>query len=194
MIEITISSPQLERLRVATRAAKKQFTVELAAAINATAKKTRLDIGRDIRSVIALKKSMAEAPLQIVTKATATSLSSTVTLKKTPRLGLRHFGAKQDKRGVSYKIAKNGGRQRVEGAFQGPRPGVMKTSWKGNAFKRVGKDRLPITKLLGVSAFGAYVKNKFSPVQVKRINAELAKQMERRINLNVLRANGLVPK
>lgn len=70
----------------------------------------------------------------------------------------------------------------------------MKMSWKGNAFKRVGKERLPIIKLQGVSAFGAYAKNELSGPQVKVIEDELTKQMERRIKLNILRAEGLVAK
>ena len=67
-------------------------------------------------------------------------------------------------------------------------------SWKGNAFKRVGASRLPIVMLKGVSAYGAYAKNELSGPQVEAINAELTKQMERRIKLNILRAEGLVAK
>ena len=74
----------------------------------------------------------------------------------------------------------------------GPKPGAVKTSWRGNAFKRVGSGRLPIIQIKGVSAFGAYVKNNLAGPQVEAVNAELTKQIERRINLNVLRASGLV--
>ncbi len=192
MIEIEINAKQLRRLREAVGKSKKNIKKELAGAINATGKKTKLQVGRDIRKTVNLKKDEAERPLSIRAKATETNLVAVVSLKKTPRLGLRHFGARQDKKGVSYKISKTGGRSRVNGAFQGPRPGVMKMSWKGNAFKRVGKERLPIVMLKGVSAFGAYAKNELEGPQVKEINKELSKQMERRINLNILRANGLV--
>ncbi len=192
MILIEIDSRQLKRLRASVGKAKTKFGRELAAAVNAVAKKTKLDIGRDVRSVINIKKKEAEAPLKIKAKATAQQPSTTVSIAKTNRLGLRHFGARQDKRGVSFKIGKQGGRQRVDGAFQGPRPGVMNVKWKGNAFRRIGKERLPIIHLRGVSAFGAYVKNHFEKPQVKKINDELSKQMERRIKLNILRASGLV--
>jgi hypothetical protein len=74
----------------------------------------------------------------------------------------------------------------------GPKPGAVKTSWRGNAFKRVGSSRLPIIKLLAVSAYGTYKKNELAGPQLKAIEDELFKQMERRINLNVLRASGLV--
>ena len=194
MIAIEIDKGKLKELLEATKKAGKSFPKELAQAINQVSKKTRLDIGRDIRKTVALKKADSEKPIKVMSTATTGKLSATVRLNKTRRLGLNAFGARQDKSGVSYRISKNGGRKRVAGAFQGPRPGVMKVSWRGNAFKRVGKSRLPIVKLRAVSAWGAYAKNDLSGPQVKAIEAELAKQMERRIKLNILRANGLVSK
>lgn len=194
MIAIEIDKGKLKELLEATKKAGKSFPKELAQAINQVSKKTRLDIGRDIRKTVALKKADSEKPIKVMSTATTGKLSATVRLNKARRLGLNAFGARQDKSGVSYKISKNGGRKRVAGAFQGPRPGVMKVSWRGNAFKRVGKSRLPIRKLRAVSAWGAYAKNDLSGPQVKTIEAELAKQMERRIKLNILRANGLVSK
>jgi hypothetical protein len=163
---------------------------ELAAAINAVSKKTKLQMGRDVRNTINLKKDEAEKPISIRADATEGSLFAVVELKKTKRLGLRHFGAKQDKRGVSYKIKKTSGRSRVDGAFSGPKPGVV--NWKGNAFKRTGKGRLPIVQIKGVSAYGAYVKNNLAAPLVSDIESELMKQINRRINLNILRAEGLV--
>ena len=192
MIAIEINAKQLVSLRKATGEAKKSFSKELASAINQVSKKTKLQIGRAIRDTINMKKDESEKPLSIRANATENNLTAIVSLKKTPRLGLRHFGARQDKRGVSYKISKNGGRGRVDGAFQGPRPGVMKTSWKGNAFKRTGNKRLPIVQIKGVSAYGAFVKNNLTQPRVAFVRDELHKQIERRINLNVLRANGLV--
>lgn len=194
MIAIEINATQITRLRKAVERSGKKFSKELAGAINAVAKKTKRDIGKDIRSTVAMKKEEAERPLSIRATASEQNLKAIVTLRKTRRLGLRHFGARQDQRGASYKISKKGGRSRVNTAFQGPRPGVIKLSWKGNVFKRVGKARLPIVHLRGVSAFGAYAKNELSGPQVKVIEAELAKQMDRRIKLNILRAEGLVSK
>lgn len=192
MIAIEIDAGQLQRLENAVRRAGKSMAKELAGAINAVSKKTKLQMGREIRSTVAMPKQEAERPLSIRSSATADNLQAIVSLKKTKRLGLRHFGARQDKRGVSYKIDKRGGRKRVGGAFMGPKPGALRMKWRGNAFKRVGKSRLPIVQLKGVSAYGAYVKNDLTGPQIEAINAELLKQMERRINLNVLRANGLV--
>ena len=192
MIAIEINRGQLQRLADAVSASGKKLTKEIAGAINQVSKKTKLEMGRDIRKKVAIPKDEVENPLSIRAQATEGNLSAVVSLKETKRLGLRHFGARQDKRGVSYKIDKTGGRKRVNSAFQGPKPGVMRMKWKGNAFKRVGASRLPIVQLKGVSAYGTYKKNEMAGPQVKSIESELTKQLERRIKLNVLRASGLV--
>jgi hypothetical protein len=194
MIGIEIDAKQLKRLREATGRAKKNFSKELAAAINATAKKTRLNIGRDIRKTVNLKKDITEKQIKLAVTATAETPRAVVSLSKSNRLGLQHFGGRQDKRGVSYKVAKQGGRKRVTGAFMGPKPGQLAPKLYGGVFKRAGSTRLPIVKLYGVSPFGAYVKNDFQDVEVVFISKGLQSQIERRIKLNILRASGLVSK
>jgi hypothetical protein len=204
MIAIEINRAQLQRLTDAVNASGKKLSKEIAGAINQVSRKTKLEMGREIRKQVAIPKDEVEKPLKIKTQATGESLSAIVSLKETPRLGLRHFGAKQDKRGVSYKISKTGGRGRIDGAFMGPKPGVIRINWRGNVFVRVGparkmtkgryqgKMRQPIQQRFGVSAYGTYKKNDMAGPQLKAIEDELSKQLDRRINLNVLRASGLV--
>ena len=196
MISIEINRQQLQELTDAIRRSRKDLAKEVAAAINATAKQTQLNMGREIRSVVNMKKATAEKAIKQRRTASAGSLQAVVSLSKEERagFGLQHFGAKQDKRGVSYKISKQGGRKRINGAFMGPRPGEFAPRLHGGVFKRVTKKRLPIVKLYGVSPFGAYVKNNFEDAEVVFVAKSLKTQIERRINLNVLRANGLVPK
>jgi hypothetical protein len=55
-----------------------------------------------------------------------------------------------------------------------------------------GKMRQQIEQKKGVSAYGAYVKNNLAAPLVSDIESELMKQINRRINLNILRAEGLV--
>jgi hypothetical protein len=192
MIGIEIDATQLKRLRESVGKAKTKFGRELAAAVNQVSRKTKLDIGRDVRGAIAIKKAKSEESTKVLSKATADNPRNTVRIEKTPRLSLHHFGARQDQRGVSYKINKRGGRQRIDSAFQGPRPGQIKASWNGLVLKRSGKSKIPIYYVLGVSVWGAYLKQNFGKPQIQRIRQELSKQMERRIKLNILRASGLV--
>jgi hypothetical protein len=184
MFAIEISAPQLARLTRAVGDARKSLPREISAAINATAKKTRLDMGRKIRSEIAVKKEPVEKVIKLVKQSTPSHFSAQVTLQESWRISLRDFGARQTRSGTSYKINKKGGRATVRSAFMVPSMG-------NHVFKRTTEKRLPIVKLMGPSPWGVFIKKKLTPVQQKEIEAELAKQIERRINLNVLRANGL---
>lgn len=192
MMTINVDARQIKRLRAAVRKAGKSIPREVAAAFNDTARKAKGDISREIRKELASPAAAVNKLISITRRANANSLTAAVQLKKTKRIPLRDFGARQTRAGVSYKISKNKGRRVARGAFQGPKPGVMKASWKGNVFKRVGAARLPIVKLMGPSPWGVFVENNLTPLQVKAIEAELRKQIERRIKLNTLRANGLV--
>jgi hypothetical protein len=192
MIEIQLDTGQLNRLAKATARAGRKFPRELAAAINATAKKTRRNIGREIRKTINLKKEAAERPIKLRKTATAQNAVAVVGIDREQRLGLQHFAARQNGKGVSYKISKQGGRKTAKSAFMGPRPGVLAPRLNGGVFARLGESRLPIVRLKGVSPYGAYAKNDMSEQEVKAINADLQTQIERRIKLNILRAEGLV--
>lgn len=204
MLAIEIDASQLDRLAEASKAAGKNIAKEIAGALNQVAKKTKLEMGRRIRETINLKKAVVEKPLSVKSEATESSFVAVVSLKNEDRFGLQHFGARQDKRGVSYKISKTGGRKRVNGAFMGPRPGVLAPKLYGGVWKRMGAPRTmtkgrrigkiaePIVKLYGVSPWGAYVKNNMEAVDVEAVSKELAKQMERRIEFNVLRASGII--
>lgn len=195
MIGIEIDAKQLKRLREATGRAKKNFSKELAAAINETAKDVRLKISRDISSEITMPVKDIKSRISTKQKATVQTPIAVASLGWEKREGLQYFKARQTKVGVTYKISKKASKRgTVLGAFMGPSPGVLATKLYGGVFKRVGKSRLPIMKLRAVSAAGTFVKNKHNKVMPGFIRQKLTHQMERRINKNVLRAEGLIPK
>ena len=68
----------------------------------------------------------------------------------------------------------------------------MKASWRGNAFIRVGKTRLPIRKLLGPSPWGVFVVGKKIGPSAQQIEAELKKQIDRRIRFILLKQSGAI--
>jgi hypothetical protein len=191
MIGIEINADQIKRLGDAVAASGKKLKKELAAAINETAKNHRLRQGRNVRDVVNIKKAQIESKITI-SKASDVSPQARVFFKSSEREGLQHFAARQNRRGVSYKISTKKGRGTVVGAFMGPRPGQLAPKLHGGVFKRTGSARLPIVKLYGVSPYGAYVKNDFEQIDVAFSADYLKNQIERRINLNVLRASGLV--
>ena len=191
---ITIKSPSanIEALRKSLGDVQKNLSKEIAVALNATGKMARREIGKVIREELAVKKETVEKPIKVGAPANASKLGLTVTLKKEKRISFREFSPRQNKAGVTYKISKKQGRKFIAGAFQGPTPTARKISWRGNAFVRAGKSRLPIIKIKGVSPWGVFVGQDMTPELSKKIQVELKKQIDRRTRLLLLRAAGKV--
>ena len=199
MISIEIDKGKLKELRAAVDKASRSFSREFASALNKTAAvaksspKSKVGISQRIRAELVVKARDLNKLIKINRRATSSQLVAGVFLEKTKRLPLKAFAQRQKAVGVTYRISKGGGLKIAVGAFQGPKPGVMKASWRGNVFRRVGKSRLPIVKLMGPSPWGVFTKKRMAPEQVADIKSELAKQMERSIRENILRANGIIP-
>jgi len=118
-----------------------------------------------------------------------------VTLDAAQRINLRHFGARQTKKGVGYKIDRGGKRKTVVGAFQGPRPGRMNIKWKGMPFIRdnLANNRSTIRPLgWGPSPYGVLKKNDQVKVVEAIIRAELRKQMAERLRYLTLKKSGTI--
>lgn len=192
MLNFIIDSAQIIKLEKSLGAKAKKLPIELKIAVNATAKKTKTQVSKQIRTELAAPAKAVNKTITIDSKATNQTARALVVVKKTKRIPLRDFGARQNKGGVSFRTSKTKGRKTVTGAFQGPKPGVMKASWRGRVFKRVGESRLPIVQLYGPSPWGVVVKNKMKPQAVKEANKELRKQIARRIRFQNLKASGAI--
>lgn len=192
MIEVDLPLRELARLERAVKESGRKLPQEVAVAINATAKKVRSEVNKGIREELAVKKKDIDKTLQITLKATRHTHGAEVTLAKSRRIPLRDFGARQTRAGVSAKISKTRGRKTILGAFQGPKPGLVKASWRGHVFSRLGPGRLPIVKLFGPSPWGVYIKRGQERATKKLVEAELRKQLQKRIRFNVLKASGAI--
>lgn len=190
MLKFGVDEGSSNRLIALLNGVPKLINRELKTAVNASAKITRASMNKTVRKSLQVNIKAVNKVLKIESVATEASLSSTVGIKKEGRIPLKEFGAKQNQKGVSYKISKEAGRKTVAGAFQGPSPKRIKISWRGNVFKRVGKARLPIVKLYGPSIWGAFViGNHVAPTQIEATQ-ELGKQVERRIRFLELKLAG----
>jgi hypothetical protein len=118
-----------------------------------------------------------------------------VTIHGAFRLPLKHFAARQTKKGVTYTM--QGKRKLVASAF-------IVDSIGGHVFARhgakiamskgryIGKMKQPIKKLYGPSPLVAALKNKIRRPLQKEANAELRKQIERRIRFIKLKNSGAI--
>lgn len=113
----------------------------------------RTEISKGIRTHINIKAGDLKNELKVAKHKTGAS----ITLRESDRLSLKYFDAKQNKKGVTYKINKGRGRGFIPSAF-------IVNKLGGNVFKRVSKSRLPISKLMGASAWGTFVvKSMYKP-------------------------------
>ncbi len=171
VIKITVNQSRLGRVKESLRKHPQKLKRAVAGAINDTAKHERSNISAMIREKVNIKKKDLDKDIHI-TRATPENLAALVVLEKKSRIDLKYFGAKQTKHGVTYRIAKSGGRSRVPDAFgpQIPRLG-------GNVFRRVGRERLPIVKLKGPSAWGVFQKYAMTNV----VKSDAAEFLDRRL-------------
>jgi hypothetical protein len=188
---IKIDKRQVEKLQKVMNASPAKLTREVTIAINETQKKTLREVVKPIAGELAVAQKVIKTSIK-GKRSKQKELRASVTVVKTARISLREFKPKQNKKGVAYKISKTRGRKFIPSGFQGPKPGVIKVSWRGNVFKREGKSRLPIHKKSGPSVWGVYVKSNKDRSIRKEAQRELSKQIQRRIRFQKLKQSGAI--
>lgn len=154
---------------------------ELKTAVGKTAKKTKLESARQLKLVL-------PAPTKVLKKAIIggrsrnEGLSQEVVLWQGHPIPLKHLGARQTKKGISYK-AGPGQKGFVQSGFKIDRFG-------GNAFKRSGRSRVPIEKLYGPSPGEMYEKGGVAQKAIETATDELPKQINERVRFLTLKAQG----
>lgn len=134
--------------------------------VRAIAQDTGLKSG-DVRNAMRLKLASVASPEASL----GTSLA---------RIPLIDFGAKQTRRGVTYKL--QGGRSRIENAF-------IATMGSGHVgvFARASKARLPIKELFGPSL--GHVFGKFRPMGIARVDEVLMTNLDHELDFASKEAN-----
>lgn len=154
-----------------------------------TAKKTTSFIAKAVTSELSVAQRVIKKQM---TQKRVGKTGAEVVLKKSNRISLKDFKARQIKKGVSYKISKSKGRKTIAGAFRGPRPGVIAQKLNGHVFKRIGATRNPIQKLYGPSPWGVFAINKMQAQTTPKVNLELRKQMLERLRFKKLKKAGVI--
>lgn len=175
VFRVNVDFDKVERLKAAMREKPSKILDAVAGAINDTAKHTETAMSSRIRKKVNLKKDVVDKVIRRTT-ARREKLSAAVSLNKTARIGLKHFGARQTKHGVTYRIERDGGIKRIASGF-GPNIPAL----SGNVFVRVGKARLPIRKLYGVSPWGVFVKGEMLPPTTADAQEFLDNRIEHRL-------------
>jgi hypothetical protein len=148
-IEVKVSDKKLKELLKALKGSSRDMGRLMFRSIDRTTKQSRTQIVNKITEKVALKKKDARNAIKY-TKPSYTHWVALLDIFNN-RIPLIKFGARQTKKAVSYRISKDGGREKIPKAFIA----ILKTGHKG-VFKRVGDGddlvgRLPITEKKGVS-------------------------------------------
>lgn len=193
-MNITISADrhQLRRLQAALDGSSKKMRASIAQVINKTVTKSVSAIAKEVTKELNTSQREVKAFIRKGIRATRYNPVSSVSLNKSVRPSLRIFSPSQKSSGTSYKVSKTKGRQTARGAFMGPRPGKLSPKLHGGVFKRVGKSRLPITKLHGVSPWAVFVKRKMKKPASRTIKAAFKKELDRKIREILLRKRGVI--
>lgn len=194
-INVSVDARKLDEVTRLLADVKNGVPKALVGAINDTARQTVTQISKAIREKVNIKKKDIDPHIRRTT-ATAGRMSARITLSESKRLGLKYFGAREygakgrgvqrQAGGVSYQIDKRGGRKRIPGAFEGP------PRLGGQIFKRLGKKRLPIRKLQGISPWGAFVMSGMRRKTQAEALALLEKNIDRRVNFLLLKQSGQI--
>ncbi len=176
---VEIRGPGLDVLNKFLKDAPNEIPKQTAIVLNQTARKHKRDISKQVRTKVAIDAKGANEAIGI-RKANRGNLTSKVIVKHEFRPSLKRFKAKQTKRGVSYRISKQGGRQTVPGAFG---PNINRLG--NHVYKRNGKK---IQKLHGVSLWGVYLKNDMVYWTQVEVKAALNHQVRRRIRALIFKA------
>ena len=189
-MQITIEGTKdLER---SLKGAERKMPQQLNSAINKTLTFTQSRKAKEIAQRLNMTQKNIKKNLRKI-KSTKTTLTAISRLVATKRPSLKDFkGTRQTRRGVSYKIDNRKGRQVIPSGFMGPKPGVKAERLYGHAFKRTGKKRTPITRLDGVSPWAIYTINKLDPAMRKQVQERLAKEINEKVRVNILRSQGLI--
>lgn len=154
----------------------------LRSAVNRTAAKAQVIVIRTITHEVNIKASDIRGNAHrfggvVVKKARGAELSARVTVTGS-RIPLYRFGAKQTKRGVTYRIKKGGGRGIAPSAFIA----TMRSGHTG-VFKRKTKKRFPIYELRGPSLPHVGITSQVLGYEIRTaLTTELAKNIASQVD------------
>lgn len=176
IIDVRIDEAAANRVQAQLAGVHQGFERAISGGINDTLKRTKTRISSRVRKRIMIKKRDIDEHIE-TSRANVKRFAGRIRLEKSQRLSLKRFGARQTRRGVSYRIARSGGRQRITDAF-GPEIDRLGR----HVYRRVGKGRFPIRKLLGPSPWGVYVKAGMHSSTLRFSRAMLNERIEGRIH------------
>ena len=183
MIGVSISQASVDAVKKALGNLSHRYAREIKTAINETAKQVRIQASRALKTELKVPSRILKRTTYTKSKASADNLRAIIGLFEGYPIPLKYFGAKQTKKGVTYKINPKLKRRSILGdAF------IIRNG--GNVYRRVGPERKPLQLIYGPKPGDAYEKLGIAAMAVAVATEELPKQINRRIRFLNLKASG----
>lgn len=183
-ISIQVDRRKLREVTRLLSGIKQGVPKALSGAVNDTARKTVTDLSSKIRQRVNIKKRDIDPHLRR-SRATPAHPSAKISVSESTRLPLKYFGARQVRKGVTYKIEKGGSRKLIPSAF-------IVQSMGGHVFARVGPKRFPLRKPMAVSPWGVVVKSNIPQQTEREAAALLEKNLDQRVKFLLLKQSGAI--
>jgi hypothetical protein len=188
MIKVEVGG--LRALREELAVMGQNVTKEVRVAAWKTQKKGRMEIARNISSVI-------KRPAKFFKKASYSKMLPDgffIAIRGEFRIALKHFSPKHIKPGISVNVnrgtvyidngrkKRTGGKQVIAGGFMGPKPGIPTAKFRGVPMQRKGSGRLPIQAIPAVHLTSTLQNiDWFTPKMADVLKVEFVKQIRERI-------------
>ena len=178
-ITITFNKSQLARARRLLKSIPGGLNRAVPAAINKTTRTAKVRTARAIGQVVNLKINRIKRSIRTSRPASRGHWRRDVIVDESKRIPLAEFGARQNKKGVSYKIARNSPRTTIK-YDKKTNPVFLKKLRTGHVgvFKRRTTSRLPIVELRGPSIAAAY---ETSRRQIRAVRIDTEKVFEKNL-------------
>lgn len=164
LVDIKFDERKLRRIEKQLGGFKGKLPRVMSRSINKTLTSARVQATNEITQKVNLKKTRAKRAM-VLTKATFARWAGKIHFQKR-RIRIIAFGARETKKGVTYKIRKTGGRKLIPGAFKATVRGGQRAEntgifarkfRKGSRSERV--DRWPIIQQRGPSMGSLFKEN-----------------------------------
>ena len=206
MLEISAKNDSLNRVKEMMISIGANVRKELAVAVNNTVGDAKKASAKELGKIFPVPNKTLKKLVGQKRRANERRVEAVMALREGYPFPLKFFKPKQGASGVTVRMDKRikgkKGETLYKGAFQGPRPGVMKRTWKGNVFARQGEKRRmtkgryagqmrqPIVKLFGPSPAQAIQDTQLDKLIVAVAGKQLSVQVAERLRFLILKSQG----
>jgi hypothetical protein len=195
MITITVDKLSEKKTLEMLSGTQKNLRKHIRGVVNRTSKRTQNFVAKLIRDEIVITARGAKQAVKLTKPASEVNLIAELDVEREDRISLKEFGARQNRKGVAYRVSKREGRKIIRSAFIVAslgghvflRDGAKRPALKG---RYKGMMRQKIYKKQGPSLYRVVAQEERLAAINEFVGTELTNQMRDRIRFLSLPPSG----